>query len=432
MLARCWSCSVACAAYEIQKTLTMFWSRFMFATGIECSCPLFTDSDGRKRRMDQLESTFHYRHWREDLNLVRDLGIKFLRYGPPYYRTHLGPNRYDWEFTDLVFGEMRRLGIVPIVDLCHFGVPDWIGDFQNSDWPEHFAAYARAFAERFPWVNLFTPVNEIFVCAKLSTLAGFWNEQKHDERSFVTALRHLCRANLLAIREISAVREAPVFIQSESSEHFHPGAAEEKTRERVRWENERRFLSLDLLYSQSPSAEAVLFLLDHGMPRTEFEWFMKHGLGEKIIVGLDFYERNEQVVMADGTMHSAGDVLGWSGVAREYYARYRRPMMHTETNTGDEKQAPRWLWKEFFNVLHAREAGVPVMGFTWYSLVDQVDWNSAFSNPMGLINPLGLFDLQRRARPVAHAYRELIRHFDREPLLPTSSALGIRVLEDAL
>ena len=114
----------------------------------------------------------------------------------------MGPDQYDWEFTDLVFAEMRRLGIVPIVDLCHFGVPDWAGDFQNPDWPQLFARFARAFAERFPWVRFYTPVNEIYVCAKLSTLAGFWNERRRgDHRAFVTALKHLCRANLLAIDE---------------------------------------------------------------------------------------------------------------------------------------------------------------------------------------------------------------------------------------
>ena len=409
----------------------MFWTRFMFATGIECSCPMFTDTDDRRRRMDQLEATFHYEHWREDFALVRDMGIPFLRYGPPYHRTHLGAGRYDWEFADTTFGELRRLGIVPIVDLCHFGVPDWIGDFQNPDWPELFAEYAAAFAARYPWVNLFTPVNEIYVCAKLSTLAGFWNEQRHDEKSFVTALRHLGRANLLAIRAISAIRPDAVYIQSESSERFHLGAAEAPNVERVRWENERRFLSLDLLYSHSPSAEGVLYLLDHGMPRAEFDWFMHHRLGEKIVLGLDFYERNEQVVMQNGEVHSAGDVLGWSGVAREYHDRYRRPMVHTETNTGDEKAAPRWLWKEFFNVRHARDAGLPVMGFTWYSLLDQIDWNSAFSKPMGLINPVGLFDLQRRPRPVAAAYRELVVKFSAESLLPRSSALGLLVTNES-
>ena len=56
---------------------------------------------------DELEKTFHYRHWRQDLHLVRDMGIRFLRYGPPYYRINTAPDSYDWEFTDLVFAEIK-------------------------------------------------------------------------------------------------------------------------------------------------------------------------------------------------------------------------------------------------------------------------------------------------------------------------------------
>src|SRR5690242_10949687 len=107
---------------------TSLASRFIFATGIECSYPTIAGPDGRSVRMDALEKTFHYRHWQQDLALVREIGLHYLRYGPPYYRIHIGPNQYDWEFTDQVFNEMQRLDIVPIVDLCHFGVPDWVGD----------------------------------------------------------------------------------------------------------------------------------------------------------------------------------------------------------------------------------------------------------------------------------------------------------------
>src|SRR5205085_4150509 len=58
--------------------------------------------------------------------------------------------------------------LTPIVDLCHFGVPDWMGNFQNPDFPRLFADYAGAFAERFPWVQLYTPINEMFICAVFS------------------------------------------------------------------------------------------------------------------------------------------------------------------------------------------------------------------------------------------------------------------------
>ena len=138
--------------------------RFMFAVGIECSCPLI---DGGVR-VDQLEATGHYEMWKKDFKLVRDLGLRYLRYGPPIYRIFRGPNDYDWGFTDQVMEEMRRLGIVPIIDLLHFGLPDFLGNFQNSDWPSHFAEYARKFAERYPWVRYYTPVNEIYVTALLA------------------------------------------------------------------------------------------------------------------------------------------------------------------------------------------------------------------------------------------------------------------------
>ena len=112
---------------------------FMFATGIECSYP--TIEHGRVRR-DQLAECGHYERWREDLRLVKALGLKVLRYGLPYYRIHLGPGLYDWSFADEVLHEMRRLEITPILDLLHFGVPDWLQNFQNPELPLHFADYA--------------------------------------------------------------------------------------------------------------------------------------------------------------------------------------------------------------------------------------------------------------------------------------------------
>ena len=51
---------------------------FMFATGIENSDP--TINNGRTR-MDKLEKCGHYTHWRADFDLVRELGISYLRYG---------------------------------------------------------------------------------------------------------------------------------------------------------------------------------------------------------------------------------------------------------------------------------------------------------------------------------------------------------------
>jgi hypothetical protein len=75
-----------------------------------------------------------------------------------------------------------------------------------------------------------------------------------------------------------------------------------------------------------------------------------------------------------------------------------------------------------------RRSGVPVVGFTWYSLIDQVDWNIGLSKPLGNVNPVGLYDLNRDPRPVAQSYRRLVKMFGNEPLVPGEEGLELREL----
>lgn len=389
----------------------------MFATGVENSVPTI---NGGRTRVDEMESCRHYARWREDFALVQELGIGFLRYGPPIHKTWLGVGRYDWEFADQAFAELKRRNIVPIVDLCHFGVPDWIGDFQNPDFADQFAVYARAFADRFPWVQLYTPVNEMYICATFSARYGWWNEQLSSDRAFVTALKHIVRANVLAMRTILETRPDAIFIQSESSEYFHAESpAAIRPSELM---NSERFLSLDLNYGCRLDSEMYEYVLDNGMTREEYHFFLDNRLKQHCIMGNDYYVTNEHRVAADGSTRPSGEIFGYSEITRQYHARYRLPVMHTETNlvqgaTGME--AVDWLWKEWANVLRVRNDGVPVVGFTWYSLTDQTDWDSALREMRGNVNALGLYDLDRNIRPVGEAYRQLIAQW--RDVLPTQS-----------
>src|SRR5665647_856633 len=172
----------------------------MFATGIENSYPTITLADGKIKRIDEKEKTGHYKYWKDDFRLTKEMGIEHLRYGTPYFSLHQGPGKYDWRFSDEDFNEMKELGIIPLIDLCHFGVPDWIGNFQNPDFPQLFEVYAREFARRYPWVQLYTPINEMYICSLFSARFGWWNEQLTDDRSYVTALKHIVKANVLAMK----------------------------------------------------------------------------------------------------------------------------------------------------------------------------------------------------------------------------------------
>src|SRR4051794_15087377 len=98
---------------------------FMFATGIENSYPTIRGPDGKDLRIDEMAKCRHYDRWKDDFELVKDLGLEYLRYGPPYYKTHLAPGRYDWSFADDTFNALKAMNITPIADLCHFGIPDF-------------------------------------------------------------------------------------------------------------------------------------------------------------------------------------------------------------------------------------------------------------------------------------------------------------------
>jgi beta-glucosidase/6-phospho-beta-glucosidase/beta-galactosidase len=392
-------------------------SQFMFATGIENSYPTI-EWKGKTIRQDELAKTKHYDRWRDDFRLIRELGIEYLRYGAPYFSTHTGPGKYDWGFADETFNALREQNTTLIVDLCHFGVPDWIGNFQNNDWPKLFLEYARAFARRFPWVRFYTPVNEIFIAATFSAQFGWWNERLKSDRAFVTALKNLCNANVLAMHAILEERPDAIFIQSESTQYFHPEAP--NCQDYARRFNEKRFLAFDLTYGQHVNATIYEYLLDNGMTRDEYHWFLQHHVRSRCVMGNDYYATNENLVHADGSLSLSGEIFGYYPITHQYFARYRLPVMHTETNHA-EPDAVNWLKKEWANVHRLKQDGVPIVGFTWYSLQDQVDWDTGLREDNGRVNALGLCDLDRNLRPVGHAYRDLINEW--REILPTESTV---------
>ena len=394
---------------------------FIFATGIECSYP--TIEQGSWRR-DQMASTRHYERWQEDFELALDLGITHVRYGPPLHLIFRGGGSYDWGLVDEAMVYLHDHGPEPIVDLCHFGVPTWLGDFQNPDVPEALAGYAGAFAARFPWVRFYTPVNEMYVCARMSALDGTWNEQRRDETAFAAAVFNLARASIAMTEAILAVRPNAVFINSESSEFRQACCPDPEIQRIARFENERRFLPLDLIYGHPISGTMRSHLHDHGISEASYADLMARRVPPRSILGLDYYEWNERLIDNEGRDRALGELFGWYVIASHYYERYGLPVMHTETNRLDASDAPRWLWRQWHNVQLLRSTGVPLVGFTWYSLTDQIDWDIGLSRAVGNVNAVGLADLNRDIRTVGLTYKRLIEMHRDQPGYDNCPALA--------
>jgi beta-glucosidase/6-phospho-beta-glucosidase/beta-galactosidase len=73
--------------------------------------------------------------------------------------------------------------------------------------------------------------------------------------------------------------------------------------------------------------------------------------------------------------------------------------------------AVSWLEDQWSQILALRADGIPVHGFTWYSLTDQIDWQHGLRIERDDLHPVGLYDLDRRIRPVGIAYRKIVAEY---------------------
>jgi beta-glucosidase/6-phospho-beta-glucosidase/beta-galactosidase len=376
--------------------------RFVFATGIECSAPRIA-SGGRH---DQLVKTGHWTRYAEDARLVRELGIPFLRYGIPFHVVARDPGRLDWEWTDRALDALTTEGIEPIADLLHFAIPDDLEGMGDPRLVGRFLDFADAFAARYPWIRWYTPVNEPYITALFSGRNGIWNERGTTDAAFVRALDTIVECAVRGTEAIRSRRPDAVILQSDACDRYAPAVPEASPL--AAFLDERRYVGFDLTLGRVPEPSVVAWLDRNGLDERRVAWFMDHAVRDGFIVGLDYYDGNERLVDVDGSVTSSPAPWGLAGMTRPYVERYGRPLMVAETNQW-ASHAVGWLDELWADVVTMRDEGLPFVGFCWYSLTDQVDWDIQLREDRGRLNTLGLVDLDRNYRPVGLRYRELAR-----------------------
>jgi hypothetical protein len=132
-----------------------------------------------------------------------------------------------------------------------------------------------------------------------------------DERAFVTAVKHLASASVLAAEAILRRQPDVIFINSESSEFYQACCPDERVMAIADFENERRFMALDLVYGHEPRRDVRDYLFRHGLSPDEYAWFMNRDVVNRCIVGLDYYDWNEKVINSEGRVESLGELFGW-------------------------------------------------------------------------------------------------------------------------
>ncbi|MGA5321302.1 GH1 family beta-glucosidase [Streptomyces seoulensis] len=154
----------------------------------------------------------HYHRWRDDLGLMRQLGVDMYRLSVAWPRVVPGGdgpvNPKGLAFYDELTDALLEAGITPSVTLYHWDLPQVLqdrGGWPERDTAEHFAAYASAVAERLgDRVTHWATLNEPLCSAWIGHLEGKMAPGWTDLTAAVRASYHLLLGHGLATQAIRA------------------------------------------------------------------------------------------------------------------------------------------------------------------------------------------------------------------------------------
>ncbi len=345
---------------------------------------------------------------RSDLELFAGLGLKALRYPILWERTAPDdPAVRDWRWSDARLAEIRRLNMRPIAGLLHHGSGPRYTDLLSDTFVAGLARHARATAERYPWIEDWTPVNEPLTTARFSALYGHWYPHLSDERSFWFALLNEIEGTAAAMREIRRVNPVARLIQTEDLGQAYgtpPFAAE------VAYQNQRRWISWDLLAGEVTKNHPLRARLDG------------FGLGRRLdaladapcppdVLGVNFYPTSERFLDHRAELYPqwvAGEQgqfdmdavrvldpgpVGLEGLLTQAWARYGLPLAVTESHlNGTLDDQMRWGLDAWAMAGRLRAKGVDMRAVTSWALLGSFDWNSLLTRQAGFYEP-GAFDV---------------------------------------
>ena len=360
---------------------------------------------------DQMDLSGHSGRLR-DFDLFASLGIRTLRLGLLWERHERDPS---WRLSDARLRRMRDLQMRPIASLVHHGSGPSHTSLLDPAFPRKLAAYARQVAERYPWIDAYTPVNEPNTTARFSGMYGIWYPHHHSKLSYLRALVHQLKATVLSMREIRRVRPDAQLIQTDDV-----GSVTGTPELRHTWEllNLRQWLPFDLLCGKVDHHHPMFaYMRSAGMSEAEILWFEENPCPPSV-VGVNYYVTSDRyldhrVHLYPERMRSAEGpfadvelvrvlprgIVGVGTLLCQAWQRYEIPTAITEVHLGaSPEEQIRWMAESWDAIVSARRAGVQCISMTAWALLGSFYWNELVTRANGHYEP-GVFDVSS-GRPV--------------------------------
>jgi beta-glucosidase len=386
----------------------------------------------------------HYYRWREDLDLMRSLGLQGYRFSISWPRVQPDgrglPNQRGLDFYSALVDGLLERGIAPLATLYHWDLPQALedaGGWTSRDIVERFAEYAAivfdALGDRVgDWITH----NEPYVTSFLGYAYGVKAPGRRDWPSALQAAHHALLAHgvvVRAFRESGLDGRIGLTLDLTVAQPAGASPADAAAARRLDGHHNRWFLD-PVLRGSYPADLLELYESRFGPLDAVREGDLELIAQPLDFLGVNFYRPN-LVAAADGVgvlglrevdQDAETTAMGWPIVPAaltELLVRVRDdygeiPLLITENGAAfddrldgggvvEDERRVAYVRGHIDAVDRARAAGVDVRGYYVWSLLDNFEWEAGYGKRFGLV--FVDFETQRRIpKRSALWYRDLI------------------------
>ena len=384
----------------------------------------------------------HYRRWREDLDLMQELGLKAYRFSIGWGR--LFPegrgqlNRKGAEFYERLVDGLLQRGIEPLVTLYHWDLPaalDDRGGWLNPDVADWFADYATAAYKLLDgrvkkWVTL----NEPWVVADGGYLHGILAPGHSSAYEAVRASHNLMRAHGAGVAAYRAVGRHEVGLVLNLEPKVPASDSPEDVAATARADAYMNRQYLDPLFrGQYPKEMPQI----HGDAWREWPTEDFAAISQKIdFLGVNYYSRGvtrydpAQWPLRASPVSQPGSTYtdtGWevypaafTDLLKRVADEYGNPVIYITENgsafydppvaTDGRVQDPlrvEYLRSHLGAVRAALDAGVDIRGYFVWSLLDNYEWAHGYSKRFGIVH-VDYATQKRTLKDSARFYQQVV------------------------
>ncbi len=374
----------------------------------------------------------HWNLFREDFKIAKSLHHNSHRFSIEWSRIEPREGFFDEEALahyKTVIQTLRADHLEPVVTLHHFTLPLWLakqGGWASAKTPAIFARYAKKAVEVLgDQVTYWMTINEPEVYVFKSYWLGDWppGEKSYDKSYLV--ISHLLKGHVLAyaaIHELSRNlgRKAPMIGMAKHMSIFTPCNPKSWKDRMATW---LRDMAFNHLFIKALIRGRVFY---PGLFRIK----LPH-MNTLDFIGLNYYSRDFishkqgfhiPNIFGDAchehhhTEKSDFNSLDWEIYPDGLYQivkdlwKYRLPILVSENGicTDDDSQRTRFIQNHLAALAKALREGIHVIGYLYWSLLDNFEWAEGFSPRFGLVE-VDYVTQKRTIRPSARIYSEICK-----------------------